>query len=139
MKNYITSNFIKSVAVTVLMGASAALSYAGPDLGSGNRTRPVTTVDDAKAVKRDDTVVMVCGACRTVAVLDAVYGYFPGGEIDNYRYQWIAVGSKHQCEHCGGEITVVRGKTTDSMQHNCSKCGEGAAFCCAVTPDAGIK
>jgi hypothetical protein len=134
MKTYITSSFIKSVAVTLLLGASATLSYAGPSPASGNRTRPVTTVDEAKAVKRDDTVVMVCGACRNVAVLDAVYGYFPGGEIDDYRYQWIAVGSKHECDHCGGTITIVQGKTKDEMQHNCSKCGEGAAFCCAASP-----
>jgi hypothetical protein len=50
--------------------------------------------------------------------------------------EWFVLGSKHHCDRCGGEITVVKGKTTDSMQHNCSKCGEGAAFCCvAPAPD----
>jgi hypothetical protein len=130
---------MKSMAVTILLGTSIGLSYAGSRSEFANRTRPVTTVAAAKDVKRDDTVVMVCGACRTVAVLDAVYGYFPGGDIDDYRYQWISVGSRHECNHCGGTITVVQGKAKDEMQHNCSKCGEGAAFCCAVTPTAGKK
>ena len=121
------------MAVTLLLGAAAALIYAGPPPDFWNRTRPITTGKEAKAVKPDDTVVMVCGACKTVAVLDAVFGYFPGSDdVDNYRYQWVAVGSKHKCDHCGGEITVVQGKTKDEMQHNCSKCGEGAAFCCVA-------
>lgn len=51
--------------------------------------------------------------------------------------EWFVVGSKHTCSECGGEITVVKGKTTDSMQTNCSKCGEGSVTCCATMP--GMK
>ena len=128
MKNYISSNLKKSVAVTLLLGVFAALIYAGPGPEFWNRTKPVTTVKDAKAVKPGDTVAMVCGACKTALIRDSKHV----GAPNQGNREWFTIGSKHSCDHCGGTITVVKGKTTDSMQHNCSMCGEGAAFCCAA-------
>ena len=128
MKTHTSLNLKKSMAVTLLLGVFAALIYAGPGPEFWNRTRPITTGKEAAAVKADETVVMVCGACKTAMIRDSKY-VGPGGKG---HYEWTTIGSKHQCDHCGGEITVVRGKTTDSMQHNCSMCGEGAAFCCAA-------
>ncbi len=81
-------------------------------------------------------MVMVCPSCKTVAVTE----YRPTvGRVNEGKPQYVEVGTKHTCDHCSGEITVVKGKTTDSMQHNCSKCGEGAAFCCAGTPGSDTK
>jgi len=118
-----------------LVGTAVSLStvtlVAGPGPQFWNRATPVTTTAEAKAVKPGDTVMMVCGACKTV-VLTEFKSAQPNGRPP---MSWFEVGSKHECEHCGGAITIVRGKTTDSMQHNCSKCGEGAAFCCAVKAD----
>ena len=118
--------------LTTIFCALASFAFAGPGPQFWNRVKPVTTTKDAAAVKATDSVVMVCGACKTAVISDAVYMRRTGAEIDDYGFEWLTIGSKHKCGHCGGEITVVMGKTTDSMQHNCSMCGEGAAFCCAV-------
>ena len=134
-----TSNLRKTLVAALLVGAAAISSYAGPSPDLSHPTKPITTVKEAKAVKPGDTVVMVCGACKTVAIWEATGGRDLSGEITEEQFKWITVGSKHKCDHCGGTITVVQGKTKDEMQHNCSKCGEGAAFCCAMRPDSEKK
>jgi len=123
------SLFALSAAILML---SASSLIAGPGPQFWNRAVPVTTTKEADALKPGDTAVMVCGACKTVLVRDSKH-VGPAGKGSE---QWFTIGTKHQCGHCGGEMSVVRGKVTDSMQHNCSMCGEGAAFCCAVTADA---
>ena len=128
---------IYAIFLAIALWTLAPFAHAGP-AQNGTSAIPITTTKEATAVKAGDKVVMACSACKTVALSDAVYMRRSGGEIDDYGYVWLTVGSKHQCKHCGGEITVVKGKTTDSMQHNCSKCGEGAAFCC-VAPAATEK
>ena len=80
-------------------------------------------------------MMLVCGACKTVSITE-YKADLPNGRGPRH---WVEIGSKHECEHCGGTITVVQGKTKNEMQHNWSKCGEGAAFCCAVTPEAEQK
>jgi hypothetical protein len=112
----------------VALALSSASLFAGPGLQYWNRATPVATTTEAEALKPGDTAVMVCGACKTVLVSDSKH-VGPAGKGSE---QWFTIGTKHQCGHCGGEMSVVRGNTTDSMQHNCSMCGEGAAFCCAV-------
>jgi hypothetical protein len=129
MNTNISSRVMKSVAVALLLGVSATLVHAGPPEGFWNRAKPVTTTKEAKEVKPEDTVVMACGACKTVLIRESRFV----GPPSKGRLDWFTVGSKHECGHCGGEITVVRGKTADAMQHNCSMCGEGAAFCGAVS------
>ena len=128
MKTKFISHLMKCVAAALLLGASAALIFAGPPPNFWNRSKPIATVKEAVAVKADETVMMVCGACKTAMVRTMKHVGPPnGGHEDS-----LVIGSKHKCDHCGGEITVVQGKTKDTMQHNCSMCGEGAAFCCVA-------
>ena len=89
------------------------------------------TQTEAKEIKPDSTVMLVCGACKTAKL--SVYKSTQGN--GRPPMAWMEVGSKHDCGHCGGTITVVNGKTKDEMQHNCSVCGAGAAFCCAAAPE----
>lgn len=51
------------------------------------------------------------------------------------QHEWFAIGSKHERNHCGGEITIVIGKTENAMQLNYTKYGEGAANCCIAAAD----
>ena len=135
MKTSVLTTLPKLLALE-LLGASAALDQAGPGPQFWNRAKPVTTTQEAAAIKPGDTMVMVCGKCKTVAITEFTSG-LPNGKGTP---RWMQIGTRHECESCGGTITVVKGKTTDSMQHNCSKCGEGAAFCCsAPAKDAGAK
>ena len=125
-----TRRSLLALGVAALVLSSASL-IAGPGPQFWNRATPVTTTKEADALKPGDTAVMVCAACKTVMVREARHV----GPPSKGSEQWFTIGTKHQCGHCGGEMSVVKGKTTDSMQHNCSMCGEGAAFCCAVKGD----
>ncbi len=128
MKNYISTNLKKSLAVTLLLGAFAAVIYAGPGPEFWNRTKPVTTVKEAEAVKPEDTLIMGCKSCKTVMIRDSKHV----GPLGKGHEEWFNVGAKHTCTECGGEISVARGKTKDSMQFNCSKCGDGTVSCCVA-------
>ena len=119
------SNTVRLLFATAALGAFASLIYAGPGPQYWNRTKPVTTFSEAKKVGPDDTVTMQCKTCKTVLIRNAKQVGLP----NQGRQEWFTVGSKHTCDECKGEITVVKGKTTDAMQHNCSKCGEGAVTC----------
>jgi hypothetical protein len=120
--------------LAVTMGL-ASLVHAGPPPEFWNRTKPIANVKEAAAVKDEATVAMVCGTCKTVLIRDGRYV----GPSGKGRMDWFTIGSEHKCDHCGGTIKVVKGKTTDSMAHNCSKCGEHAAFCCTVPETGGTK
>lgn len=122
-----TTRSLFALGATALLLSAASL-VAGPGPQYWNRTTTVTTAKQAEAIKPGDTTVMVCGACKTVLVRDSKYV----GPSGKGRVEWFTIGAKHQCDHCGGEMSVVKGKTTDTMQHNCSMCGEGAAYCCTV-------
>ena len=122
------------IAVAAIMLSGTAL-IAGPGPQFWVRTRPVATEKDNATIKTGDTVVMVCGACKTVKLTE-YKSMLPNGRPP---MALMDVGSKHECDHCGGSITTVNGKTTDSMQHNCSMCGEGAAFCCVTEPKVDKK
>ncbi len=117
------------IFATALFGTLASFTFAGPSPQAWNRATPITTTKEADALKPGDTVVMVCGACKTVLVRDSRHV----GPASKGHEEWFTIGAKHKCGHCGGEMSVIRGRTADSMQHNCSMCGEGAAFCCAVS------
>ena len=118
-------------AGALALALSSISLFAGPPPQFWNRATPVTTTKEADALKPGDTAVMVCGACKTVMIRASKHVGSPSKGSE----EWFTIGAKHQCDHCGGEMTVVHGKTTDSMQHNCSMCGEGAAICCAVKAD----
>ena len=129
MKTY-RSILILGIAAVVFPSVSLV---AGPGLQYWTRSKPVNTVKEADAIGADDIAVMACAACKTILVKTPKHV----GPPNKGRDEWFVVGSKHSCDHCGGEMSVVNGKNTNSMQHNCSKCGEGAAFCCVVINDSG--
>jgi hypothetical protein len=126
---------IGSGSLLALALGFGGLAFAGPPPEFWNRAKPITSVKDAAAVKDDATVAMVCGACKTVLIRDSRYV----GPSGKGRADWFTIGSEHKCDHCGGSIKVVRGKTADTMEHNCTKCGDHAAFCCAVPPATAAK
>ena len=122
------SHTVRFLLATAALGAFASLVYAGPGPEYWNRTKPVTTFSEAKKVGPDDTVMMQCKSCKTALIRSSKHV----GPPSKGSEEWFTIGSKHTCNECKGEITVVRGKTTDSMQHNCTKCGDGAVACSVV-------
>ena len=124
----------KTIGLAALLALALAFivpaASAGPGPEYWRNLGQVKTQKEAKEIKPDSTVMLVCGACKTVKLAD-----FKSPQTNGRPpLTWTEVGSKHDCEHCGGSITVVHGKTKDEMQHNCSMCGTGAAFCCAMPP-----
>ncbi len=126
MKTPILTWLARPLMFAFLLVATGSFAIAGP--APEIMTKPVTTAKEAANVKPEDAIVMVCSACKTVTVRETKW-VGPAGKA---HLEWFDVGSKHACGHCGGTIKVVKGKTTDSMQHNCTLCGEGAAFCSAT-------
>ncbi len=129
------SNIIRLLCATATLGAAVSFVYAGPGPQYWTRAKPVTTFAEAKSVGPDDTVTMQCKSCKTVMIRDSKHV----GPPSKGHEEWFAIGSKHSCDECKGEITVVKGKTEDSMQHNCSKCGEGTVTCCVTSADETKK
>lgn len=119
---------VRLLLATVAVGALASFAFAGPGPQYWQRAKPVTTFAEAKTVGPNDLVTMQCKGCKTVMIRDSRHV----GPSSKGSEEWFTIGSKHSCEECSGEITVVKGKTKDSMQHNCSKCGEGTVTCCAA-------
>lgn len=119
---------VRALFATAVLGALASFVYAAHESQSWQTAKPITTVTEARSVGPNDTVTMQCKGCKTVMIRDSKHVGPPGKGHE----EWFAVGSKHTCPECKGEITVVKGKTKDSMQHNCSKCGEGSVTCCVA-------
>jgi len=130
-----SQNTNKVIGLGALLALALAIVVptvsAGPGSEYYRNLGQIKTQTEAKAIEPESTVMMVCGACKTVKITQFKSEFSSGRP----PMRWFEVGSKHECEHCGGTITVVQGKTKDTMQHNCSKCGEGAAFCCAAAPE----
>ncbi len=122
---------LRLASLLAIAALAASSAFASPGIQYWNARR-VQTQKEAQAVKPGDTMALVCGACKTVKRTE-YKGNLPNGKGTPV---WTTVGTKHTCDNCNGEITVVKGKTTDTMQHNCSKCGDDAAFCCAGAPEA---
>ena len=127
------SNTVRYLLATAALGVLASFAHAGPPTEGWRDTKQIKTFTEAKAVEPDATVTMACDKCKTVTVHDSKHV----GPPSKGHEEWFVVGSKHTCSECGGEITVVKGKTTDSMQMNCTKCGEGSVTCCATM--SGMK
>ena len=124
--------------LALALGLGLGLPQVWADSPSSGAARPVETIKSMKQVeelKPGSQMLMVCGACKNVSITE----YKSANPNGRPPLRWVEVGSKHECEHCGGSISIVEGKVKDEMQHNCSKCGEGAAFCCAVSPPAKKK
>ena len=122
---------LRLASLLAIAALAASSAFAGPGIQYWNARR-VQTQKEAQAVKPGDTMALVCGTCKTVKLTE-YKGNLPNGKGTPV---WTTVGTKHTCDNCNGEITVVKGKTTDTMQHNCSKCGDDAAFCCAGSAPA---
>ena len=128
------TNSLHPLLAIAAIGATALLAYAASGAPDFVPAKPVTTFAEAKKAGPNDTVTMQCKGCKTVMIRDSKRV----GPPNQGQQEWFTVGSKHTCSECKGEITVVKGKTTDSMQLNCGKCGEGTVTCC-VAPAAGTK
>jgi hypothetical protein len=119
---------------------SASL-YAGPSPQYWQMMEQIRAENKAKAVNSVDTpnkpasTLMLCEACKTVILRDSKW-VGPTGKGHN---EWFTIGAKHTCAHCGGEIKVVRGITTNSMQHNCLMCGKDAARCSVAVQTPAAK
>ena len=124
----INSRPVRLLFATAVLGLLSASAYAGPGIHNWQRTTPVTTFSEAKKVCPDDMVMMQCNHCKTAMVGTCK----EMGVMSKDHPEWCMVGAKCICPECHGEMTVVQGKGDDSMQINCSKCGEGAVNCCTV-------
>ena len=126
-----SSRLISLLGAASLLALASGLGWsvlAGPSPQFFPGAKPVTKSTEAAALKSDAAVAMACGTCKNVQIRASRHV----GPLGKGYDEWFVIGSKHACGGCGGEITVVKGRTTDSMQHNCSKCGEGAASCCVL-------
>ncbi len=128
----IKSNSVRLLLATAALGVLASFAYAGPGSQLWQSTKPITTFSEAAKVGPEDTVTMQCRSCKTVMIRNSKHVGPPGkGHEESF-----IVGSKHTCGECKGEITLVKGKTKDSMQHNCSKCGEASVICSVAMSEA---
>lgn len=126
---HITKFLRLSSLLALVFGFSASVAFAGtpPQF----RSRPVSVAaanDTPRAAPAPDANGMTCPACKTAAVRTTKHVGPPGKGYD----EWIRIGVKHTCTHCGGEIKVVRGVTTNTMTPNCEMCGKDAALCKAA-------
>lgn len=112
--------------------------HAGPSPQYWQMMEQIRAENKAKAVNSADTPsnlaapLMPCEACKTVTLRDSRWV----GPPSKGRLEWFTVGAKHTCAHCGGEIKVVRGITTNSMQHNCPMCKDAVRCSVAVQTPA---
>lgn len=77
------------------------------------------------------SVQMACVNCKTTSITE----FRPGGAAGKIPARHERVGSKHTCSTCRGEITTVRGRTTNGMQDDCPVCQQAkteAAPCCVA-------
>ena len=93
----------------------------------------ITTQAQAEALKPGDSMCMVCVKCKDVMVQKV--------GTDNAHVKMMTVGAKMKCHGCDATMEVVatgkgEGKNAE-VKHNCSKCGEDAAFCSAVKAGSG--
>ena len=110
--------------------ASAKEFHSMPNM---HHMQHITTQAQAEALKPGDSMCMVCVKCKDVMVQKV--------GTDNAHVKMMTVGEKMKCHGCDATIEVVaagkgEGKNAE-VKHNCSKCGEDAAFCSAVKAGSG--
>lgn len=134
-----SAKIIRSGSLLALALSFSTSLHAGLSPQYWQAMEQIRAENKAKAVNSVDTpsnpaaLRMPCEACKTVTLRDSRWI----GPPSKGRLEWFIVGAKHTCVHCGGEIKVVRGITTDSMQHNCPMCKDAARCSVAVqTPAA---
>ncbi len=116
-------------------GFTALLAHAGPPPQFWNKPTTVAAAKEDSKIVKPDANGMACPACKTVTLRDSKWV----GPASKGHVEWFDTGVKHTCMHCGGEIRVVRGVTTSSMQSNCSMCGKDAALCSAAVQTPAAK
>lgn len=98
--------------------------------------KEVKTTQDAKALKPDDSLAMVCAKCKTVYVTRVKQGT-KGAQLLMGPVPTELIGT-HECAGCKGTWTITgvgKGATTE-LKHSCTMCGDDSGFCCATTKDA---
>ncbi|MBC8012096.1 MAG: hypothetical protein H7067_18585 [Burkholderiales bacterium] len=126
------SNPVRSLLANAALCLLASTAFAGPGPQYWQKhTKPVTTFSEANKMGPDDMAMMQCKGCKTAMIHTSKQVGPPG----KGHTSWFTAGSKHTCDECKGEITVVKGKTEDSMQLDCAKCGEGSVSCSMVMGD----
>lgn len=124
------NNNVRLILATAAFGVLASFAYAGSPPEGWSRTKEIKTFTEAQTAGPDATMSVACDKCKTALIREARHTGPQGKGPDTM----FTVGAKHTCDECGGEITVVKGKTTDAMQMNCNKCGEGKVHCSAAMP-----
>lgn len=131
-----SERIIGSGSLLALVFSFSASAYAGPywqRMEKAEADFKGLTKNSVEASNRAVPTTMPCEACQTT-ILRASRWIGPPGKG---RLETFAVGARHTCAHCGGEIKIVRGRTTNSMQHNCPMCKDAARCFVAVhTPAA---
>lgn len=119
---------LRFLAAFAALSVFSSLSQAGSGIQRWQRNTPITTFARAKAACSTYMMLMQCAHCKTAMVHSL--GHMGMSSMDSADA--FVPGAKHTCDECGGEITVVKGKTDEAMQMNCSKCGEASVSCCAI-------
>ena len=93
--------------------------------------RGINTMAQAKALKPDDTIAMVCAKCKSVTIEIVT--------LEQNHIKHVMPGEKHLCPGCKSYIQVVGDgkRATNEIRHTCGACGDSSAFCCATKPGAG--
>jgi predicted RNA-binding Zn-ribbon protein involved in translation (DUF1610 family) len=123
-----------AAAVAAMMGVGNTVKAEDKHLTmkGAEHLQHLNSPKQAEALKKGDTITMVCSKCKTVAVT-RVTKEWKGGKT------YMQPGTKHGCSGCGSEITVVgqRMDQKEIVKHVCKACGDDSAFCCATKRDGG--
>jgi len=125
---------VTAVAVALTYTSLAAETKTGKGGASDLMSKPLLTVDDAKALQPGDTVAMACPKCKTIHYTRVTKEW--KGNVTQ-----ATPGTKHLCPGCENTFEVTgHGKAKkDVLVHKCSKCGSKDAFCCVVKGGAPTK
>jgi len=136
-----SAKIIGSGSLLALVLNFSVSAYAGPGPDYWQRMERAQADYKARAANPVKTpnmaapAQMSCEACKTVVLRES--GWI--GPPSKGRLEWFPVGAKHSCAHCDGEIKVVRGRTTNTMQHNCPMCGKDSAKCSVAVQMPAVK
>lgn len=99
--------------------------------------QPLTTPEQAEALKPGDTIAMACPKCKTIMVEKVT--------VEKGHINMTTPGEKLLCSGCQTTIvTVGMGKNShNELKHVCNTCGSDLVFCCATStnnvPTKGLE
>lgn len=120
------------LALTATFGTSPVLAGPSPQFGSSRVSNPQPK--EIAAAQTADSGSAICAACKTMAVREATHN----GPAGKGGETWTN-GSQHTCAHCGGSMTVAKGKVSSSMADHCAMCVTQSASHCMALAEAGGK